>query len=90
MEGTAVSQAPATSQPIEAPAAQCPTSPIPPDTKYCAICTPMGKICPNEFPVSLDWDEDLKEEERKDNDKEEDVTLTGTKILKNKKGKIRK
>ena len=28
-----------------------PTLPIPPEhNKYCAICTPLGKICPNEFP----------------------------------------
>ena len=57
------------SQPADAPANQSPNSPLSPDTKYCAICTPLGKLCPNEFPVSLDWNEDLKEEERKDQDK---------------------
>ena len=47
----------------------------------------MEKICPNQFPVSSDWDEDLKEEERKDQDKREDnnslCLQTVMKILKN-------
>ena len=34
-------------------------------TKYCAICTPLGKMCPNEYSMSLDWDEDLEEDKRK-------------------------
>ena len=29
-------------------------------------------MCPNEYPVSLDWDENLEEVERKDQDKRED------------------
>ena len=48
------SQAPTSSQPMEASLMQCPTSPIPPNpehTKYCSICTPLWKICPNEYLV---------------------------------------
>ena len=68
-EGALASQASAPRQSIEAPAAQSPTAPISPDTKYCATCTPVGRNCPNEFPVSSDWDDNLGEEERKDQDK---------------------
>ena len=56
------SQAPAPSQPMNTPVTQSPTSPIPPEhTKYHAICTPLQKICPYEFPMFLHWDKDLKE-----------------------------
>ena len=67
-------EAPAPSQPMEAPVAQSPTSPIPPNTehiKYCVICIPLGKICPNEYPMSSDWDENLEEEERKNQEIED-------------------
>ena len=42
-----------------------PTSPAVPakitdNSKYCVICTPLGKICPKEFAMSLDWDDDEK------------------------------
>ena len=56
---------------------QSPTSSISPNTertKYCAIFTPLGKICPTEFPMSSDWDEDDKEEERKDQNEGEGQT----------------
>ena len=57
--GATTSQAPTPIQPMETPAAQSPTSPIPPEhTRYYATCTPLGKICPNNFPISLDWEED--------------------------------
>ena len=63
-------QAPAPSRPVEAPVTESPTSPIPPEhTKYYAICTPLGKICLNEYPMSLDWDEDLEEGERKNQER---------------------
>ena len=60
---TASSQAP--------PGTQSHISPLSPDTKYCAICSPLGKICPNKYPMSLDWDEDLKEQERKNQEIED-------------------
>ena len=64
---------PTPTQPAEVSAAQSPTLPIFPDTKNCAVSTPLGKLSPNEYPISSDWDEDLREEEeRKDQDKEED------------------
>ena len=72
MEAVAFSQVPTLAQPVEAPADQSSNSHISPDTKYCILCTPLGKLCPNEFPVSSDWDKNLKQEERKDQDKGED------------------
>ena len=45
VEDATSSQTPTPSQPIETPATQSPTSPVPPEhTKYCPICTPLGKI----------------------------------------------
>ena len=73
VEATASSQAPTPTPIAEVPAAQFPTLPLPTETKYCAVCTPLEKLCPNKYPISLDWDKDLgEEEERKDQDKEED------------------
>ena len=47
-----------------------------PDTKYFAVCTPLGKLCPNEYPISSDWDKDImEEEERKDQDKEDNFSV---------------
>ena len=51
-----------------------PTSPVVPakiteHSKYCAICTPLGKICLEEFAISSDLDED-EEEQAKDKDKD--------------------
>ena len=50
-----------------------PTSPAAPakvteHSTYCAICTPLCKICLEEFAVSSDWDED-KDDQAKDKDK---------------------
>ena len=74
MAGATTSLAPTqTSQPGSPPSMQFPISPMPPNTehtKYSAICTHLGKICPIEFPMSLDWDKDLEEEERKDQNEE--------------------
>ena len=56
-EATASSQAPAPTQPVEVPAAQSPTLPLCPDTRYCAVCTPLEKLCPNEYPITLDCEE---------------------------------
>ena len=36
-------------------------------SKYCVICTPLGKICPEEFAMSSDWDEE-EEYNAKDKD----------------------
>ena len=67
--GATISLAPTqTSQLVNTPSMLCPTYPIPPNTEhtnYCAFCTPLGKICLNEFPMSLNWDDDDEEEERK-------------------------
>ena len=64
--GTTTSEAPVPSQPMKTTAAQSSTSPVTPEhTKYCAICTPLGKIYPNKFPMSSGWDKD-NEKERKD------------------------
>ena len=43
-------------------------------SKYCAICTPLGKICLEEFAMSLDWDEDEEDQTKnknKDNDQKQ-------------------
>ena len=37
-------------------------------SKYCVICTPLGKICLEEFAMSLDWDND--EDQAKNNNKD--------------------
>ena len=49
------------------------TSPVVPPKitghfKYFAICTPLGKICLEEFAMSLDWDDD-EEDQAKNNNK---------------------
>ena len=33
-------------------------------SKYCVIFTPLGKTCPKEFPISLDWHDDEEEEDQ--------------------------
>ena len=50
------------SQLMDTPSTPSPTSPAAPakiteHSKYSAICTPLGKICP-EFAMSSDWDEE--------------------------------
>ena len=69
-EATESSHTPTLTQPAEAPVTQSNTSLSSPDTKYCMVCTPLGKFCPSEYPITLDWDEDLGEEEQKDQNKE--------------------
>ena len=70
-EAAASSQTPTPTQPVEVPATESPTPSTSPNMKYCAICTPLGKICPNEYPMSLDWDEDLEKQERKNQEIED-------------------
>ena len=46
-----------------------PTSPGAPikiteHSRYCALCTPLGKHAPKEFPISSDWDEDEEGEDQ--------------------------
>ena len=68
--GTTTSEAPVPSQPMKTATAQSSTSPVTPEhTKYCANCTLLGQICPNEFPMSLDWDDSDEEAERNDQNK---------------------
>ena len=62
-EATPSSQTPAPNQPAEAPAAQSPTLPLSPNRKYRAVSIPLEKMCPNDYPITLDWEEDLGEEE---------------------------
>ena len=55
------------SQLMEIPLMSSPTSPAIPANrtehfKYYAIYTTLGKICPEEFAVSSDWDEDKKDQ----------------------------
>ena len=76
-EAAASSQASTPTQLAEAPATQSPSSPLSPDTKYCIICTILGKICPNEYPMSSDWDKDLKEQEWKNQEAEDQKAMRG-------------
>ena len=64
-EAAAASQAPIPTQPAEVPATQFTTSLSPPKAQSCAVCTPLGKLYPNECPITTNWDEDLREEEEK-------------------------
>ena len=72
----ATKQAPTPAQPAKAQAAQSPN--------YCAICTPSGKLCPNEYPITADWQDNFKEgEENQEQAKEGDnflCTQIGTQI----------
>ena len=57
-----------TSQLMDTPSTLSPTSPKSPTKftehlRYCTICIPVGKICPKEFPLSSDWDNDEKDED---------------------------
>ena len=74
-EAAASSQALTPTQPAEAPVTQFPISLLSPGTKYSAIWTPTGKICPNEYPMSSDWKKDLGEEERKGQDKGDNFSV---------------
>ena len=53
----ATKHAPTPSQPAEASATLSLKSP-----KYCAICTPEGKLCPIEYPIKSDWPDDSEKE----------------------------
>ena len=56
---------PTAAKSAEVPATQSP--------KYCVVCTPVGKLCPNEYPITSDWQDDLEEgEESQEQVKEED------------------
>ena len=52
-EATASRQAPAPTQPADAQADQSPNSPLSPEIKYCAVCSPLGRLCSNEFPCDF-------------------------------------
>ena len=52
-EAEATKQAPIPAQPARAPPTQFP--------KCCAICTPLSKPCPNEYPITANWQDDLEE-----------------------------
>ena len=71
-EATVASQAPTPTQPAKIPVAQ---SPFLPDTKYCAVCTLLGKLCPNEYLITTDWEDDLREEGRKNHNKEDNFSV---------------
>ena len=48
---------------MDTPSTASPTSPAAPakiteHSKHCAICTTLGKIYPEEFPMSSDWNEE--------------------------------
>ena len=93
VEVTAYSQPPTPTKSVEAPGIQSPTLPLSLDTKYCAVYTPLGTLCPNKFPVSQDWEDNSEEEEGRDQDKENITSLcvwTGIQILNSKIGKIKK
>ena len=72
LEAAGSRQGPAHTQPADAPANQSSNSLLSPKEKYCAICTPLGKLHPNEFPGSQEWDEDSKEKEGNGQDKGKD------------------
>ena len=66
-----------TSQPMDTTSTLFPTSSQPPikfteHSKYCAICTPLGKTCPKDFPMSSDWDDEEEEDQVKDQSKDKD------------------
>ena len=64
-EAEATKQAPTPAQPAKASAVQSP--------KYCKICNPLGKLCPNEYLITANWqDYSEKEEESQEQDKDKD------------------
>ena len=59
------------SQVMNTPSTPTPTSPAIPakiteHSKYCAICTPLGKDCPEKIAMSSDWDEEEGNTKEKD------------------------
>ena len=47
-------------------------------SKYCTICTPLGKLCPHKFAMSSDWDDDEDQAQNKDKDNNQDQTQTSS------------
>ena len=43
-------------------------------SKYCAICNPLGTICPEEFSMSSDMDKEEDQAKNKDNDQKQSQT----------------
>ena len=41
------------------------------DSRYCAICTPLGKDCPGKLVMSSDWDEEDDNTKKKDQEEPE-------------------
>ena len=79
VKAEAAKQAPTPVQPAEAPATQSFKPPW-----YCAICTPIGKICPHEYPIHIaaDWPDNSEEEKgspelQKDKDNFSDIQKLG-------------
>ena len=48
-------------------------------SKYCTICTPLGRICPKEFAMSSDWNED--DDQAKDKEKDQKQLQTSPKFF---------
>ena len=72
------------SQLLDTPSSPSPTSPPAPvkiaeHSKYCAVCTTLGKICPEEFAMSSDWDEE--EDQGKGKEKDQKQLKTSPHIL---------
>ena len=87
LEATASRQAP--SKLARTSANKYPNLSLFPEDKYCAICTPLGKLCHRKFPGSQDW-EDSKEDKGNDQGKGEDnfsESQTQMQISRNKKEK---
>ena len=67
------------SQLMDTSSMSSPTSPEAPakiteHSNYCAICTSLGKICPEGFAMSSDWDEEENQAKVKDNDQKQSQT----------------
>ena len=54
VESTASNQGPTPTQPAGVPAAHYPNLSLSSDTKYCEVCIPLGRLCPNKYPLTLD------------------------------------
>ena len=56
-EAETTNQTPTPTQPTTASVTQSSDIQSP---KYCAICSPLGKLCPNEHPITANWPDDSK------------------------------
>ena len=80
VQNTSTSLAPIQgSQLIDTPSTPSPTSPAGPakiteHSKYCAICTQLGKVCPEDFAMLSDWDEEDDQAKDKDKDQKQPKT----------------